>query len=42
MKSRRLAFFGILITVFGYAQGQDYAFKVLVNKGKNELKSGSN
>jgi hypothetical protein len=28
--------------VFGYTQAQDYAFKVLVNKGKNELKSGNN
>ena len=27
---------------FGYAHAQDYAFKVLVNKGKNELKSGNN
>jgi hypothetical protein len=42
MKSRRLAFFGILLMVFGYTQAQDYAFKVLVNKGKNELKSGNN
>ncbi|HEX6227024.1 MAG TPA: hypothetical protein VFZ52_21545 [Chryseolinea sp.] len=42
MKSRRLAFFGVLLMVFGYAQAQDYAFKVLVNKGRNELKTGSN
>lgn len=27
---------------FSYCDAQDYAFKVLVNKGKNELKSGSN
>jgi hypothetical protein len=42
MKSPRLAFFGILAMFFGYANAQDYAFKVLVNKGKNELKSGNN
>jgi hypothetical protein len=42
MKSRRLAFFGILAMFFGYANAQDYAFKVLVNKGNNELKSGNN
>jgi hypothetical protein len=42
MKSRRLAFFGVLLLTFGYAQAQDYAFKVLVNKGRNELKSGNN
>lgn len=42
MKSRRLAFFGILLMAFGYTQAQDYAFKVLVNKGKNELKTGNN
>jgi hypothetical protein len=41
MKSLRLAFFGILVILFGSAQAQDYAFKVLVNKGKNELKTGS-
>ena len=42
MKSGRLAFLGILLVVCGCAQAQDYAFKVLVNKGKNELKSGNN
>ena len=42
MKSRRLAFFGVLLLTFGYAHAQDYAFKVLVNKGRNELKSGNN
>jgi len=42
MKSRRLAFFGVLLLTFGYAHSQDYAFKVLVNKGRNELKSGNN
>ncbi len=41
MKSGRLAFVGILLVVCGYSQAQDYAFKVLVNKGKNELKSGN-
>jgi hypothetical protein len=42
MKSRRTAFFVIALISFGYGHAQDYAFKVLVNKGKNELKSGSN
>jgi hypothetical protein len=42
MKSRRLAFFGVLLMAFGYVHAQDYAFKVLVNKGRNELKSGNN
>jgi hypothetical protein len=42
MKSGRLAFVVILWVVFGFTQAQDYAFKVLVNKGKNELKSGNN
>ncbi len=42
MKSGRLAFLGILVIACGYSQAQDYAFKVLVNKGKNELKSGNN
>ncbi|HZB11710.1 MAG TPA: hypothetical protein VE467_01715 [Chryseolinea sp.] len=42
MKSRRLAFFGVLLMAFGYANAQEYAFKVLVNKGRNELKSGNN
>lgn len=41
MKSGRLAFLGILLALCGYTQAQDYAFKVLVNKGKNELKSGN-
>jgi hypothetical protein len=37
-----MAFFVIALISFGYGHAQDYAFKVLVNKGKNELKSGSN
>lgn len=41
MKSGRLALFFILFATCGYSQTQDYAFKVLVNKGKNELKSGN-
>jgi hypothetical protein len=41
MKSRRLALLGVLLIVFGFSSAQDYAFKVLVNKGKNELKSGN-
>lgn len=35
----KLALFAILIVV-GQARAQDYAFKVLANKGKNELKAG--
>jgi hypothetical protein len=42
MKPHRLAFFAILLFVTMYSHAQDYAFKVLVNKGKNELKSGNN
>jgi hypothetical protein len=42
MKSRRLAFFGLLLLSFGYVHSQDYTFKVIVNKGHNELKSGNN
>lgn len=42
MKSRRMAFFVIIAFFSLHSQAQDYAFKVLVNKGKNELKSGSN
>jgi hypothetical protein len=41
MKSGRLAFVVVLCLAFGFTQAQDYAFKVLVNKGKNELKSGT-
>ena len=41
MTSRRMAFFAIILICSLSAQAQDYAFKVLVNKGKNELKSGS-
>ena len=40
MKSNRLALVALILLVFGHVHAQDYAFKVLVNKGKNELKSG--
>lgn len=40
MKSTRLALIVALLVAVGQLNGQDYAFKVLVNKGKNELKSG--
>lgn len=40
MKSNRLALVTLILLVFGQVHAQDYAFKVLVNKGKNELKSG--
>jgi hypothetical protein len=41
MKSSRLIF-GVLLVACGQIQAQEYAFKVLVNKGKNELRSGEN
>lgn len=41
MKSSRLVF-SVLLIACGQIQAQEYAFKVLVNKGKNELKSGEN
>lgn len=36
-----MAFFAIILISSLTTHAQDYAFKVLVNKGKNELKSGS-
>ena len=41
MTSRGMTFFAIILICSLSTQAQDYAFKVLVNKGKNELKSGS-
>jgi len=40
MKSYRLAIAVVLLVVVVQVRAQDYAFKVLVNKGKNELKTG--
>ena len=40
MNSTKLVLVVVMLSVFGYAGAQEYAFKVLVNKGKNELKSG--
>jgi hypothetical protein len=40
MKSNRLAFVVLFLVTVGQVRGQDYAFKVLVNKGKNEMKAG--
>jgi hypothetical protein len=41
MKIKKLAFLiVILIALYNPVEAQDYAFKVLVNKGKNEYKSG--
>jgi hypothetical protein len=40
MKNKLLMLSFILLTFFLRTQGQDYDFKVLVTKGKNELKSG--
>lgn len=36
----KLALFAIVLVVSGQVGAQDYAFKVLANKGKNELKTG--
>ena len=38
----KLVLFAIVLVVSGQAGAQDYAFKVLANKGKNEIKSGNN
>ena len=40
MKSNGLALIVALFVAVGQLSAQDYAFKVLVNKGKNELKTG--
>lgn len=37
----KLAFVFLLVSVFVSGHAQEYAFKVLVNKGKNEVKSAS-
>lgn len=39
---KKLALVALLLVVFRLADAQDYDFKVLVNKGKNEVKSGGN
>ncbi|HTE33719.1 MAG TPA: hypothetical protein VK666_25235 [Chryseolinea sp.] len=36
----KLALVAFVLVAFGQVSAQDYAFKVLVNKGKNELKAG--
>jgi len=40
MKTRKLVLFTCLLLSGTLVFGQDYAFKVLINKGSNELKSG--
>src|SRR5687767_4882806 len=40
MKTRTFALIFALFTVSSYVFAQDYAFKVLANKGTNEIKSG--
>lgn len=40
MKSRKLTMSLILAIICSFATAQDYAFKVMANKGSNELKSG--
>lgn len=42
MNSCRLTFSVLMVMMIGYVHAQEYAFKVLVNKGKNEIKSGNN
>lgn len=39
MKATRIVWMFGLLAVIGQVQAQDYAFKVLVNKGKNEMKT---
>jgi hypothetical protein len=42
MKTNRITFIlASIVLLSGSVLGQDYAFKVLVNKGKNEVKAGS-
>jgi hypothetical protein len=42
MKTNRITFIlASLVLLSGSVLGQDYAFKVLVNKGKNEVKAGT-
>lgn len=36
----KLAFVSLILVAFAQVSAQDYQFKVLVNKGKNELKTG--
>lgn len=40
MNSNKLALVVMMLVAFGQVVAQEYAFKVLVNKGKNELKTG--
>lgn len=40
MKTRTLSLLVALITITSFAFGQDYAFKVMANKGNNQVKSG--
>lgn len=40
MKTRKLVLFSLLLMCGTLVFGQDYTFKVLINKGSNELKSG--
>jgi len=40
MKTRKLVLFSLLLLSGTLVFGQDYAFKVLISKGSNELKSG--
>lgn len=42
MKTKTLSLILVLVFYTAFAYAQEYAFKVLVNKGKNEVKSGAN
>lgn len=41
MKSRKLTLSLVFICISSFLMAQDYAFKVMANKGSNEIKSGS-
>lgn len=41
MKSRKLTFLLSFVLLYSVTQAQDYAFKVMANKGSNEIKSGN-
>ncbi len=40
MKTRKFALLGAFLVITYFVSAQDYAFKVLANKGNNEVKSG--
>src|SRR5688572_5081406 len=42
MKTRKLTLIFVFFLISSLVLGQDYTFKVLANKGTNEVKSGEN